>query len=213
MKVTIGEVVNELLNYTNLIQVNTVKDLPFLRAYVSGGNGKFTKCFIYIVQEKENQYSVCDYSNDSNGERVLVTGELNRPFEIEKDINKSGNNKSDLLHIKKHIKLKEVIHYLHETLYNYEITKFDPRDRSQHLSKIIIHKQRLRRIIDKSMKEFKWNGTIGDMIDNVYIKKIPIPLNKIKDYEIRYMRSRLKQFGLYIIIENESIVDIKLMLS
>ena len=47
MKVTIGEVVNELLNYTNLIQVNTVKDLPFLRAYVSGGNGKFTKCFIY----------------------------------------------------------------------------------------------------------------------------------------------------------------------
>lgn len=207
MEITIGNIANELLKYSNLIQINTIKDLPYLRAYLSGTNGKSTKCFIYVIQELNGKFSVCDYPNDSNGERIIVTGNFNKPFEMEKNINKNLSDKS--LHVKKHLSMEEFISYLHEVLSNYGIREYDPDELgTKTLSQIISGKQRLKRIVDRNMRNFNIQGTISEIIDLVSVKKIPVPLLQIKDYEIKYMKNRFKRLGLDITIENEHITQI-----
>jgi hypothetical protein len=206
MRASIGNIANELWKYSNLIQINTVKDLPFLRAYISGSSGRSTKCFIYIIQELSGKYSICSYHNDTNGDKVIATGSYNRPFELEKY---SGKN-IDIadLNIKKHISFDDVMEYIYSTLYSYNLICFDT-SKIVKLSEVLIHKQRVCRILSKILKENNCDETIYGLVDMVCIKGIPVVLKNIKSQEIKYLKSQLSKQGLSLCIEDNKITDIK----
>ena len=152
MQSTIGEIANELLPYSNKIEMNMVNDLPFIKANISGSTGT-TKAIFYVIQSELHKYAICDDYNDPLN-RYLPTGNITNPFILEKEIiqrwynDSSDNIEINVLH---DLDLESFVEYLYERLYHYGIILFNPENKDLKFSELGFNNIKIRNTIEKSL--------------------------------------------------------------
>ena len=169
MRITIGEIANELIEYSNTVDVSIVNGVPFLRARISSSSN-FTKCYMYVIQTDEHRYAVCDSHDDMNGERFFPSNELIGPFIKERDIIrlKYGIESTDDFtygyeSVVQNLSYEQFVDHLIRRLYEYGIIKFDPAHLSDKVSNLGFTNPRLRRYIDNEFADKKHHqGTISE---------------------------------------------------
>ena len=168
MKSTIGEVVNEIIQYSNKIEMSIVNELPFIKVYLSGKNNT-TKAIMYIIQVGNHVYSICDDYDYPIGERFFPTGNITNPFITEKEIVlgwfNNDSNIRNIINMKNNITYDSLIEYIYNRLWYYDIIRFNPECRKIKFSELGFTSNKIRNIIDKSFIANNCkNGTIDDLI-------------------------------------------------
>lgn len=212
MKVTIGELSEELLFYSNKIEITSVNDRPFMRVYL-GGPHNTTKAIIYIIQTAEHKYSVCDNFDDLLGEKYFPTGSISKPFIKEKELVNElfpildSNEESYFIN---GLNSLTFINYLYNRLYYYNILQFNPNDSKIKISEMGFTSTRIRKGFDQG---FKMNNCKSDQIKdllNVVIKdKKPFNLGMLKNKEFSCIIAKMKDLGLSLKIQKGSIINIE----
>ena len=214
MKVTIGELINELMLYSRSIQMNMAGEFPFLRAEI-GNNSKYTKAHIYIVQVSEHHYSICDYHDDLHGNRYVPTQNTSSPFIKEKELIhrmydvKDHNDEKDSIAL--NLGYLNFLDHMYNLLFQYGVIKIDPRTFSK---KILDHD-----IIPLSARVIKGLGTIfkdrritdPKIKDLITIVKSPTDVFNIrgmKDRDIKEMQTKFQNIGINLVVEKNIIIDI-----
>lgn len=212
MQSTIGEIANELLPYSNKIEMNMVNDLPFIKANISGSTGT-TKAIFYVVQTGIHEYAVCDDYNDPLMKRYLPTGNVSNPFILEKEIIQrwySTNSDDDNdINVIKALNLESFIKYLYERLYYYEVIPFNPENKSLRFSELGFNNIKIRNTIEKS---FKFNscesGTINDLINIVCKENKHFSLKGLREREINCVFAKLRSIGIHAVINDKIITKL-----
>lgn len=213
MKSNIGEIIDEILPYTNRIEMSMVDDLPFIKAYLSGRHNT-TKAIMYIIQVSSKMYSVCDDYDYPIGERIFPSGNPDNPFITEKEIILAWvNNQEGIKHIinlKSNIDHSSLMEYVYNRLWHYDAIRFNPDSRNLKFAELGFTSSRIRSTIDKSFSYTAYkSNTIGDLISLINDGK-SFPLYGLKDKEINCVFSKLKNIGIIATIDNNnSITRIK----
>lgn len=210
MQSTIGEIANELLPYSNKIEMNMVNDLPFIKANIGGSTG-ITKAIIYVIQTELHKYAICDDYNDPLN-RYLPTGNITNPFILEKEIiqrwyNDSNDNiEINVLH---DLDFESFVEYLYERLYHYGIILFNPENKDLKFSELGFNNIKIRNTIEKS---FKFNscesGTIKDLINIINKENKSFSLRGLREREINCIFAKLRSIGIHIVIEDKIITKL-----
>lgn len=217
MRITIGEIANELIEYSNSVEVNIMNGVPFLRARISSISN-FTRCYMYVIQTAEHTYAVCDSHDDLNGERFFPSGEIIKPFILERDIirlkfgiESSGDFIYGYESVVQDLPYEEFMNHLLKRMHAYEIIKFDPINLSSRISNLGFTNPRLRRCLDNEFTDKKHHkGTISDLIDIVLRQRKKFSLAILKPREMGAVAGKLKDLGIYVIIDDDKcIVDLK----
>lgn len=210
MQSTIGEIANELLPYSNKIEMNMVNDLPFIKANIGGSTG-ITKAIIYVIQTELHKYAICDDYNDPLN-RYLPTGNITNPFILEKEIiQRWYNDSSDNIEIKvlHDLDLESFVEYLYERLYHYGIILFNPENKDLKFSELGFNNIKIRNTIEKS---FKFNscesGTIKDLINIINKENKSFSLRGLREREINCIFAKLRSIGIHIVIEDKIITKL-----
>lgn len=212
MNITIGEIANILLPYTNLIEMNITNDHPFLKAYLNG-SGLSTRIYMYVVQTGEHTYAVCDSDDDKNGKRYFPTGSIKRPLMPEKDIVNewfNGEDKGSDPSVKIGLTNLTFEDYLLERLFEYGILIFDPKDKNVSITSLDFKSLKIRRIVDRAFADNHYrNSNIGNLIDLVMKKHKTITFPQLKEKEIKCIYAKLKDRGLDVTFKDCEIVKVK----
>lgn len=199
MFTTIGELTNGLIEYTNLLEMSTVKDTPFIRALLGSGNG-FTKAYVYIVQTREHRYAVCDSYDDVCGNRYFPTGSNTKPFVQEKDIvqskyNTMSSTSGDYSTVVYDLDRNGFYKHMLYLLYKYDIIRINPTTLSEPLAHIF-SSGKIRRNVESSFRDNKCLGSIEDLINIVIRDHNKFNLGNLKQKEVKEVISRLKCIGI-----------------
>lgn len=211
MRTTIGELVAELSLYSNLIEMNISSGFPFLRIYLSGRNNT-TKAIMYVIQTSEHQYAAYDNEDDLLGNKCFPTGSISRPFIREDVLAKElfGDNiESYKLSIKNNMNYNDFIDYLYTRLWQYDIIKFDPKNKRLHFAGMGFTSTKIRNIINSTFsKNNHPNGKISDLFDIVIKDRKPFDLDDMKPKELKCVYATLKNIGIVPLIKDNKIIEI-----
>lgn len=217
MQPTIGEIIDVLTPYANLLEVRTVNGFPFVRAHLAGSDG-ITKCYMYVKQIAEHQYAACDDRDDLHGRRFFPTGSISKPFVVEEELIHSwfscGTNKDVRDYydsVRNELSYSDFLGYMYERLIEYDIIKFDQKVRDTKISMMDFSSVKIKRTIDRIMKGHGYRvGTIWDLFDLVMIKKEALTLEGLKSKEIQVLVSKLKCVGVDCVVNGYTIEHINL---
>lgn len=215
MNITIGELVNEILPFSPKIEMNIIGGhIPFLKAYLNNGYGGISKAVIYITQSDENKYSVCTDNNDPL-DKCIPTGDTANPFLSEKEfIHKWFNEQYPHISIKirNGLNLETFKEYFYDILFEYEIIKFDPKNKAERMSSMGFTSSKIRRVLDKSFTDNHCkDNRIKDLIDLVRYQEKPFSLETLRSREVSCVVAKLKNIGLDPTIEKNFITKIDYM--
>lgn len=210
MQSTIGEVVDQLLPYSNAVETTIVDDMPFVRAYISNASN-ITRAMVYVVQTGMNEYSVCDTQDEMLGNKLFPTGSISKPFISERSLIKDlfGISDKSSINIKSKLSTTGFSKYLIDCLWRYDIIRFNPDSFKIHMSDMGFNNVKLRQVINRSFNENnRRGGTLNDLIDIITIHHKKFNLNPLKEKDIRCISAKLKNIGLIITFDNGYITGV-----
>ena len=214
MRVTIGEVVNELLPYSRDMRISMAGDFPFLEAEI-GTNSRYTKGHLYIVQVSENKYSICDCRDNLHGNGYIPTQNLENPFVKEKQIiadmyvYKNSDDEPDSITL--NLEYPKFITHLHKLLFQYGVVRIDPKIFTKKISDhdTIPLTPRVLNGLESIFKEYKiLDPKIKDLINIVKTKLTKFNIQPIKGKDVKDMQNKFQHIGINLIIEKNIITDI-----
>lgn len=208
MKITIGEIVNELLPYSNMVETSTIRGFPFVRALISSNNGCL-RMFMYILQYSENSYYVCD--TDAFGDKYFPTGNTSKPFISEPKLIHELFNEKDEINEEKVRMVDNItfIDYLIDSLIKYDIIIFNKDDLKIKFSQMGFRNQNIVKTIDRSFTDnFHSDGTMDDLIDIVCKQRKTFSLGYMKPGDIRFVSLKLGDIGLNMNTIDNTIIGI-----
>lgn len=214
MQITIGEVINELMPYANIVESSICHGVPFVVARISTASN-YTIFYMYVVQTGEHQYAACDCRDNINGERFFPTGGIDRPFIVEQDVVRSmfGINSDDDISYKYDtvvtgLSFADFITHLYERLSYYEIIRFKSKNLNIKIAEMGFTSVRIRRAIEEGFKNRKcYMGTIKDLIDIVIRRKDTLSLGGLKHRESNVIVAKLRDLGILITINENNCID------
>lgn len=214
MKITIGELVNELMLYSRNIEINMAGPLPFLKADL-GDNDRYTRGHIYIVQVAEHQYSICDYHDDIHGNRYLPTQNLDHPFIKEKRLSqlKFGLPVED---IEKHSIVLNAgylafLNHFYRLLFQYGVTKVNPTVFYKQITdpEVIPLPSRVAKGLESIFKGRNIpDPTILDLITLVKNPSEVFTIRGIKEKDIKILEAKFESIGIILTMQKNVITDI-----
>jgi hypothetical protein len=216
MKVTIGELVNELMSYSRNIEVNMSGNIPFLKADL-GDNSKHTRAHVYIVQNAEHQYSICDYHDDLHGNRYMPTQNLQTPFIKEKKLiqQKYGLVEHEDSDEKDSVVLNlgylGLLDHFHNLLFQYGVIRVNPKSFNKQIndSEFIPLSSRTLRGLELLFKDRKiTNPKIKDLISIVKNPSDVFNIRGIKEKDIKELENKFHSIGINLVIQKNIISDI-----
>lgn len=211
MRTTIGEIVDIILPYSNIIEMSMINNTPFIRTRLSDKSG-FTQAYLYILQTNEHVYSIADDNNDTIGERYFPTGSVISPFVKEKDLiqiwYKGGENNNEKI-INNNIPYNDFFNIFYTLLWKYEIIKFNPKLFKMPISDINFASKKVLTFIEKGLYDQKCNNfNIQGLVDTITKYKKQVCLGNIRQKEIKDMIYKMKQIGIDIQVNKNCIVNI-----
>ena len=214
MKITIGELINELILYSRNIEITMSGAFPFIKADL-GDNERFTRGHIYIVQIAEHQYSICDHHDDLHGNRYMPTQNIDHPFIKEKTLaqQKFGFPAEDN---ERHSMLLNVgylgfINHFHNLLFQYGVIKINPNVFYKQItdSEAFPLVPRIAKALESIFKGR--NIPYPKIIDLITIVKNPsdvFNIRGIKEKDIKILEAKFESIGIVLVIEKNVITDI-----
>lgn len=210
MRTTIGEIVNEIIPFCSKIEMKLFQDVPFVSASLKNARN-LTIGRMYIVQTKENQYSFYSSDKDTFGTHYFPTGSIFNPLISDSEVVPSLFKEKDLpKKVIENVNLTEFLYYFYIILYNYEITRFNPKHLTKKFSELGFRSKNIIKNIDKTftLRGYE-NGTIKDLLEIVKNEECFI-LGPLKSKETHIIELKLKDLGLLASIKNNRIYSIKL---
>lgn len=214
MKVTIGELINELMLYSRNIEVNMTGDIPFLKADL-GDNSKCTRAHVYIVQVAEHQYSICDYHDDLHGNRYIPTQNFENPFMKEKKLiqHKYGfpihDDEKDSVLL--NVGYLSFLDHFYNLLFEYEIIRINPKSFNNLItdSEFLPLSPRPLKALELLFKDRKIvNPKIKDLITIVKNPSDVFNIRGIKEKDIKELENKFQNIGINLVIQKNIISDI-----
>lgn len=214
MKITIGELVNELMLYSRSIQMNMTGEFPFLKAEI-GNASKYTKAHIYIVQVSEHCYSVGDYHDDLHGNRYVPTQNISNPFVKEKtliqrmyDIRDHDNEKDS---IALNLDYLNFLDHMYNLLFQYGIIKIDPKTFNKNIldRDTVPLSARVTKGLEAIFKDRKiTDPKIKDLITIVKSPSDVFNIYGMKERAVKEMQTKFRNIGINLVVEKNVITDI-----
>lgn len=217
MRITIGELINELSSYSRNIEIKTVGNVPFIKADI--GNEYFTKGHIYIVQVSEHKYSICDCQDDLHGNRYIPTQDKDNPFIKEKmiiqnkfqykseDIEEEDDENSIVLNIG----YLSFLEKFYEILFKYQVIKVDPKIFNDRITMLESLKP-YQRLISQMNLIFKSkkipDAKVRDLIRIVKLPQNSFNIRSMKKGDIKILETQFKKMGIHLIIRKNVIADL-----
>lgn len=207
MIITIGEIVNKMLEYTTSLGMSRCGPFPVLTAGIGGSTGT-TKIHIYIMQTAEHVYAATVTDDVYNGNRFVPTPDSSKPFVREKhflSIDDAYRYESTL-----NIKSDAFNSWFYKQLYEFDIIRFNPDNRTQRVSDIGFNSLKIRRTIDRTFKSHHCIGfDMGELIDLVHDKHKTFDLTGLAEKELKCIYAKLKNYGLELTIQDNKIIAIE----
>lgn len=194
MKVTIGEIINELYPYSTRISTYTVQSLPYVTAPIRSG-GNITRIWLSVLQTSEHKYAVATTEDIHNGNDIIPTADMNRPFVREKNYLSMEVLPDDL--IVERIDRSQFKGWLYKQLYDYDIIRFNPVNWYVKMSDMGFNSSKIRRAIDQEFNNHHLRGgTILDLITIVGDRGSAFKLPALANKELSCVNAKLRNLGL-----------------
>lgn len=212
MPITLGCISNILMPYCNKVELTHTNGVPLLRAYLSTNTG-FTRGYMYVVQHDDGLFSACDNPDDLHGNRFFPSGLVDKPFISEKEvINRYASDRSpsaQYTSIITHATSKEIMRYVFDTLYRYQITKVDVTTLGTVMIDMGFTSTRIKRSIDKAFSENKAHvGRIMDLFDIIWLQHKHFVLPQLRQREIAVIIAKLRDLGITAKCNDRGICDV-----
>lgn len=210
MITTIGELLDPIMYWSNRIEMSIVYSKPFMKVYIPGLYGTY-KLYLYILQYEENKYKLIESDDDIN-ERYIYTGNSEDPFITEKqmavslfDQKRNEPNKYDDI-----INIESFKEYLIDTLFKYDIIKFQPSSFNKSIvNDMGFNSCKIRRILTSRLKEYHAkNDSVKEFIKIIMDKKQHFDLYPMKPKEVNCIFAMLRNLGLEANIEKNIIISL-----
>lgn len=210
MRTTIGEIVNEIIPFCSKIEMKLFQDIPFVSASLKNDHN-LTVGNIYIAQTEEHKYSFYASNSGIVGKQYFPTGSIFSPLMSESEVVPSLLTNNELPgEIIEGVGLDQFINYLYFILYDYEITRFNPKHLTKKFSGLGFRNKSIIKNIDKtfSFRNYE-DGSIKDLLD-IIRKEDCFILGPLKSKEVHIIELKLKDLGLNPVIKNNRIYEITL---
>lgn len=210
MQSTIGEIVDQLLPYSNSVDSVIINDIPFVRAYISN-DSNITRAILYVVQTQLHEYSVCDAPDEILGNRVFPTGSISKPFISESSFinDMFGIKNNTSINTKNKLSASNFLKYLMDRTWYYDVTRFNPSNFRINMSEMGFNNSKLRHVINRSFSENgRRDGTLEDLMNIVVVQHKKFNLNPLKEKDIRCISAKLKNVGIIITSDNGYITGV-----
>lgn len=212
MRITIGELISEILPFSKSIDVSMVGDFPILKASIGNKKG-FTVSYLYIMQVKENQYSVCETADELHGNGYIVEPSTTHPFIKEKEFirRRSGKperkgDKNDIVYVSKN----EFIKYFLELLKGHKLIKVPRNILEMPLSKMDFQSKKISKQLSILCKIKEYDSCVVQDIIFMMKKIDGIHLKNFKKDEIQDICKKFKQYGILLDVIDNTITSILL---
>lgn len=211
--ITIGEIVNKLLDYCNNVEANISNGVPFLKARISS-NSCYTKCYMYVVQTAPHVYAACDYHDDVCGSRFFPTGSETNPFIVEQDVihrlfgcGEGMDNSWKYETVTKDLDPATFNKYLIGVLSAYEIIRFDQRKMDQKVAELGFTSTRIKRVIEKEFDTHRCHqGTINDLYDIINERHEVFSLANLRQRESSVILAKMRELGVTLSIDSNNCI-------
>ena len=217
MNITIGNLINYLLPYSNLLETKFICGVPFIRTGLRK-ESNVNIAMLYIIQTGEDRYSVLDTISDNFNDKYFPTGSIERPFISDKEFishmfNSDENMNNEIVYIKNDISESMFVDYLLDILWYYNIIRLNPKKYDIKIIDMNFRSDKIKNIITNTFTRLgHQDGTVYDLL-TVFIKEHKtFSLHGLRERELKHIQLQLKRVGIIAIIENETIVDIQLEL-
>lgn len=212
MRITIGEILNEVIKYSSHVESSIRGSTPLIIAYLS--RQSVTRVYLYIAQVGDHRYTAVSDIFDMMGSRFHPTGMIENPFTREIDNIHSMYDGSLSLTEKytsrvSNVSYPDMIDFIHGLLKQYEIIDVSRNVLNSKLSSIGFNSSRIIKSIENGFPTGKV-GTINDLISIVIKNKTKFQLSGLRAKEIKVVSDKMSDKGIYATIENGSICDITL---
>lgn len=214
MKITIGEIINFILPFSNKIDVKEVRGSPFIKASIVDGSN-FRQFFLYVIQTSEHEYAVVDSINDTNGNEFYVNISTEKPFIIERDIirQQHGSGTPDdswYANVKVGMDKRSFMDHMIDLLIHYDVIRYRKDSDNIVLSEFGINNDKIKRAVKKAFKDQDYpRGTVDNLLDIVYRKGNKFWMRGCSSKEMQVVSSKLKSIGLICVIEQDFITSIQ----
>ena len=211
--ITIGELSNELLKYSNYVTTTLYRNVPYTVAALSDKNG-YTQAYMYIVQNIEGVYAACTDITDSGGARFFPTGNITKPFIRELDmIHQMFGGEASLQErcysSINNASYQEMIEYIYQRLIQFRIVEPNKTIVEKKVSCLGFNNPKVARVINKGFnRRGVRSGTVWDLMMLVNGLRESFSLEGLQTKDIDSIYNRLKGVGVLAEIKSEYIVDI-----
>ena len=216
MKITIGEVVNELMPYSRHVEINMAGDFPFIKADI-GSNSKCTKAHIYVVQVDEHKYSICDYHDDLHGNRYIPTQSIEKPFVKEKKLIQhkfdipvhDDDNEEDSVLL--NVGYLSFLDHLYTLLSQYGVIRTSPKVLNKQITDrdVLPLIPRAAKALETVFKDRKMSDPkIKDLITIVKNPSDVFSIRGMKEKDVKDLENKFKNIGINLVIQRNTITDI-----
>lgn len=214
MKITIGEILNIVIPFSNNLEVSEAYGSPFMTASISNASG-FRKFFIYVKQTADHEYAVCDSIDNNNGNRYYVSKSNEKPFIMERDVIRQqlGSGPPDpnwYDTVRVGLNKEAFTNHFIDLLIQYDVIRFRRESESIILEDMGIRSDKIKRAIKKAFKDHSYvKGSIQNLLDIVYFKGDRFWMRGCGLKEMQVVSSKLRTIGLLSTIEHDFITSIQ----
>lgn len=214
--VTIGELSNELLKYSNYVTTMMFKNMPYTTVALSGKNG-YVQAYMYIIQLNEGTYSARTDITDCGGARFFPTGNTKNPFVRElEQIHQMFGGQSTLnerfYSAIDNASYEDMIVYIYERLMQFKIIEPNKTVFGKRVMSLNFKDPKVIRILNKGFnRRGLRTGTIWDLIIVVNGRRESFSLEGLSAREIDCIYNKFKNIGILLEIESNYIVDISFL--
>ncbi|MDE7346537.1 MAG: hypothetical protein K2N48_07340 [Muribaculaceae bacterium] len=212
MQITIGEITDIILPYTNSIEIAQYHGRPYVTARMS--NSDHLCCFImYITQTAPHVYAMADGYHDTAGMRYIPDVSIEHPLIAERDMARrlyGTGSWEPFTDVRTNVGVDEFVSYLIDCLSSYRLIRYNVNRKDELVNGADIRSTRIKRAIEKAFKDHGYHiGTIGDLVELTMVKKKTIQFKGLKSKEMKTIVTRLKTFGLSCSIEDDFITAVE----
>jgi len=201
MKITIGELINEVMKYSSSVEMIMKNGIPYVHAYMSNSKNHIMS-YLNIAQTDEFIYYAIDDINETCGARFIPNGSTSKPFirELDRIHELYGGigfiDDSYTLSVE-NANYEEFMIFFINLLIDREVIKVTPNIMKLKIEDIGFHNVKIRRIISKVFNESNMRtGTIQDLIYLILVYKKKFNISSLRSKDIQFVYDKLKDYGI-----------------
>lgn len=206
MVITIGEIVNEILPFSNQVTSSIVNGFPYVNAPIRG-SGSCPKIYVSVVQFDNHVYAAAVTDDVFNGNKFIPTGNSSKPFIREKYFMRGNEQSAD--RIVSRIQLREFHSWWFKQLYDYGVICFNPDNLTTQVRSLGFNSLKIRRTLERMFSKNHCRfGNIEELINLVNNQKKSFDLTNLLDKELSCVNAKLRNLGLLVTIKDGYIINI-----